>query len=394
MKLYWIQIWSVSLLLTGITTTTAGWSQHDGVDSVKLQKELNSTIKTGNVTLKFGGFIKLDIIQDFNPIGQTDQFDISSIPTDGSSGTNFRIHARQSRVNMDLHAPVLGKDMRIFTEIDFFGSNNSYTPRLRHVYANWGPVLAGQSWSTFVDEHAMPNTIDFESPNTFPNLRVAQLRLTTHTGKDKHVALSFAIEEATHKIIAPDSITGKENKLTPNFVGRVVYTKPRGHIQFGASYGLIDFIPDAGDNQTANLWGLSLSGKMNIATKDAFMGTVVYGNGVNLYRSGNTTATFDLLGQLDVPAELGVMAAYEHYWSSHVSSTVSYGYGEQYYDDEQITPESLTHVAHYLSANLLWWFLGKYGYAGIEYIYGSRETPSGATGSAHRLQAALKFLLP
>jgi hypothetical protein len=371
-----------------------GWSQQQHIDSTKRQKELNSTIRTENVTIKFGGFIKLDIIQDFNPIGQTDQFDISSIPTDGSKGTNFRIHARQSRVNMDLHAAVLGKDMRIFTEIDFFGSNNTYTPRLRHAFGNWGAVLAGQTWSTFVDERAMPNTIDIESPNTFPNLRVPQLRFTTHAGKNKQVSLSFAIEEVTHKILAPDSITGKENKLTPSFVSRIVYSKEQGHIQFGVSYGLIQYDPDAGTEQNANLYGLSLSSKQKITKKDALIGTVVYGNGVNIYRSGNTTATFDLSGKLDVPAELGIMAAYEHYWSNQFSSTVSYGYGEQYYDDKQITPESLTHVAHYVSTNLLWWFLEKYGYAGIEYIYGSRETPTGATGAAHRLQVGFKFIMP
>ena len=394
MKLYQIQVKQVLLLLI-IVTPWAGWAQHHaGADSAHIQKGLNSTHTAGNVTLKFGGFAKLDIIQDFNPIGETDQFNITTIPTDGSTGTNFRIHARQSRVNLDVHAPIKGKDMRFFTEIDFWGSNNTYTPRLRHIYGNWGPVLAGQTWSTFVDEHVIPNTIDFESPNSYPSLRVPQLRLTTHAGNDKQLALSFAIEEATHKIIAPTTKPGEENKVTPNFVGRVIYSKPVGHIQLGGMFGTIQFDPDSGSKDNGMLWGVSLSGKVRIASHDALMGSFAYGDGVNMYRSGSTTATFNTDGQIDVPTEMGVMAAYEHYWTSYLSSTASYGYSQEFYDGKQITPESLTKYGHYFSANLLWWFLGKQGYAGIEYLYGSRETPGGAKGDANRLQVAFKFILP
>jgi hypothetical protein len=58
MKLYPIKVRQALLLLI-IITPLAVWSQHTGADSVHLQKELNSTLKAGNVTLKFRGFVKL-----------------------------------------------------------------------------------------------------------------------------------------------------------------------------------------------------------------------------------------------------------------------------------------------------------------------------------------------
>ena len=240
----------------------------------------------------------------------------------------------------------------------------------------------------------MPNTIDFESPNSFPNLRVPQLRLTAHTGTDKQLAFSFAVKEATHKIIAPSTLTGKENKLTPNFIGRMTYSKPKGHLQLGGMFGTVQYNPDSGTNRNGSLWGVTASGKIKVATRDAFMASFTYGDGVNMYRSGTTTATFDTDGEIDVPTEMGAMAAYEHYWTGFLSSTISYGYSREFYDDKQITPESLTKFGHYFSANFFWWFLGKQGYAGVEYLYGKRETPGGATGDANRVQAAFKFILP
>ena len=46
-------------------------------------------------------------------------------------------------------------------ETDFY--YNAGTP-LRHAYASLGPVLAGQTWTTLMDENTYADTIDFEGP--------------------------------------------------------------------------------------------------------------------------------------------------------------------------------------------------------------------------------------
>ena len=87
----------------------------------------------GDFSVKLGGYIKVDLIHDFDAIGSTDSFDPRTIPTDGSdAGTNTRMHARQTRLNLDVRGPTSAGDVRLFAEGDFFGSGNAF--RLRHAF--------------------------------------------------------------------------------------------------------------------------------------------------------------------------------------------------------------------------------------------------------------------
>ncbi len=72
------------------------------------------------------------------------------------------------------------------------------TARLRAV---GGPILAGQTWSAFVDEDNMPRTIDFESPMAFASVRQAQLRFTAKTGE--HSSAAVALEDNKSNITIP-----------------------------------------------------------------------------------------------------------------------------------------------------------------------------------------------
>ena len=134
----------------------------------------------GGFTFKVGGRIKLDIIRDFDPIGSEDSFDPRTIPVDGSEGGNSNLHAKETRLSLDMRGPVEGKELRMYVETDFYGSSSVL--RLRQAYGSYGGLLAGQTWSTFVDDNNFPNTIDFESPMAFPSIRQAQLRWTQKLG--------------------------------------------------------------------------------------------------------------------------------------------------------------------------------------------------------------------
>ena len=64
----------------------------------------------------------------------------------------------------------------MYVESDFYGSGSVF--RLRHAYGSYGGLLAGQTWTNFLDPDNFPNTIDFESPMAFPSFRQAQVRYT------------------------------------------------------------------------------------------------------------------------------------------------------------------------------------------------------------------------
>ena len=90
-----------------------------------------------------------------------------------------------------MRGPVEGSELRMYVETDFYGSGNVL--RLRQAYGSYKGLLAGQAWSTFVDDANFPNTIDFESPMAFPSIRQAQARFTAKLGAK--ASWSVAVED-------------------------------------------------------------------------------------------------------------------------------------------------------------------------------------------------------
>ena len=119
-----------------------------------------------DVYIKPGGFIQLHIIHDFNAIDTEDSFVTSEIPTSGPDRTNTRLHARPSRLNLDVRGDAGDYGtFRIFTEGDFFSEGDRF--RLRHAYGELGPILAGHTWTTFTDVAALPHHSRFRDSRRF-----------------------------------------------------------------------------------------------------------------------------------------------------------------------------------------------------------------------------------
>lgn len=110
-----------------------------------------------------------------NPLASNlDSFAVSSIARNGTAaagqGSDFRMHARQSRIRFDTRTPTDWGSLRTRIEGDFFGNtgnerfSNSSAFRIRHAYGQLGPVLGGQTWSTFMDQDTFFDTVDFFGP--------------------------------------------------------------------------------------------------------------------------------------------------------------------------------------------------------------------------------------
>src|SRR5687767_14797207 len=70
--------------------------------------------RMGAFTFKPGGRVKLDVIRDFNPVGSEDSFDTRTILVDGSEGTNSNIHAKETRLNLDIRGMAENRELRMF----------------------------------------------------------------------------------------------------------------------------------------------------------------------------------------------------------------------------------------------------------------------------------------
>ena len=347
----------------------------------------SGTFHAGPFAFGLGGRIKLDAIHDFDAIGSTDSFDPRTIPTDGAEATNTRLHARETRLSLDVTGPVEGRELKLYVEGDFYGSGNAF--RLRHAYGRYGGLLAGQTWSTFMDEDNIPNTIDFETPEAYALARLGLVRFTTRVSR--RASLSFAVEDGNAQVVPPPGVTGAQEKPLPDLVTRLRFTSGHGHLQLSGSVGKARFRPNAGQHIDVTLWGVLGSARIPTAARDAAYAQVAYGPGVAHYRSGIAVAP-DASGRLDAVEAIGLMGGYEHYWSRRWSSNAVYSVAKALnaLGDPATTNKRLDYVA----VNLLFWFLDQRAWAGAEYLHGQREVRSGAHGAANRVQFAVRFNIP
>ena len=235
------------------------------------------------VRMKIGGYVKFDLIHDFDPIGSPDYFDVSTIPTDGSKGETTHMHAKESRVFLDFRSPSKVGELRAYVEGDFYGTSGAF--RLRHAFVeiNNGKWLAGQWWSNFMDETIIPPTLDFEKPAAYAFARHAMFRWKQSLSADSYLAI--AVEEPNTRAQTPTE-PGKFESPLPDLTARYRITKKWGHVQLSAFAAQLHYRFSAGGSDKVSLFGGNLSGQLNFLKKDKLIYQVVYGPGVGRFRGG------------------------------------------------------------------------------------------------------------
>jgi hypothetical protein len=165
-------------------------------------------------------------------------------------------------------------------------------------------------------------------------------------------------------------------------------------------------------------WGVQVSGvfnpfaNMEWLKRDHINFLVMYGEGIANYdydlRGLNYDAAFTLSRQLKALPLLSYYLAYEHYWTDHFRSTVVYSEVDL---DSIVSPGATASPyrhGRYVAANLIyqWDFSilldptqppdpkntksGR-GFAGIEYLYGQKESLNRGSGDDHRVQFTVGF---
>ena len=344
-----------------------------------------------NITFKLGGYVKGDFIHDFDAIESQDNFSTPTIFTDGRDGENTRLHARQTRLNLDARWPTDAGQARIFVEGDFFGAGSTF--RLRHAYGEIGRWLVGQTWTTATDIDALPSTLDFESPNAFIVLRRAMIRWTYESSEQ--LKFAFAVEDP--RVIFPledelpsVAIFAEEREPWPDFVGRVRYTADRWQFQFSGLLHTLGSQRPGESIQNETGYGFQLAGYWETCESHKFKYQVGFGNGVGGLR-GITEAVPNNRGGIDLLDVFGATAGYEIEWTDRWKSTVVYSHGRL--NNSPLQEPDAIHAADYLAVNLVW-NPAERVHAGIEYLNGKREDFGGASGEVNRIQMSVWYSLP
>jgi hypothetical protein len=340
-------------------------------------------IPNSKATIGIGGFARLDLIHDFDAIGSEDGFDPSTIPTAGREGENTRLHAKWTRLNVDFRRPTRRGPARIFVETDFFDSENAL--RLRHAFGSVGPLLVGQTWTTFMDEDAIPPSLDLEEPRAFVFVRQAMVRWSWN--RSDRLSWALALEDPDAEIEPPVGVPGSSEDPLPDLTARVRRNWGASHLQLSAFVGQARFRSDAGPEDDVTIWGLSLTGKATTVGSDALRFQLAYGPGLARYHGGLAAAP-DGNGQLEAIPAIGTMLSYQHYWTERLSSHLVGSYGRE--DNTAGQSSDALHAVGYAALNLVWEFAEKISFGG-EYLYGTREDNDGASGHANRLLFVFKF---
>jgi hypothetical protein len=343
------------------------------------------SIPETNTNIKLGGYFKVDLIHDFNPIESPDFFDVSKIPTDGSEGRTTHLNSKETRLNLDIRTNRGSLDIRGFIEGDFYGSNGAF--RLRHAFVELGDHwLAGQWWSNFMDENIIPPTLDFEKPLAYAFARHPMVRFKTNISPSAYVAVAF--EEPSENAQMP-SEPGTFYSPIPDVNARLRLEKDWGHLQFSGFIAQLTYQYDSGGKDDLLLSGGNVSGKIFVGEqRDFLIFQALYGPGIGRYRGGLSSG-LDENGNIEALTDQAYTIGYRHYWSKELSSLFVYNHGSANNTEGQAN-DSINEVS-YLATNIIWEFVPKTE-VGMEYLYGMRVDKDTSSGTANRLQFSVKYI--
>ena len=273
----------------------------------------------GAFTFKPGGRVKLDVIRDFKPIGNEDAFDTRTIPVDGSEGTNST-----SACQGDAAEPRYPRPRRRARTADVHRDRflrhqqrAAPAPRLRL----WGGLLAGQTWTTFVDEDNMPRTIDFESPTAFASIRQAQVRWTQKLGDERDVVGGRRGQQVG------DHDPRRISRARPNtrcpISSRASASTCRADTSTTAAFvGAARFRPTEGRRRHGDAVGRVVSAKFNLLEHDSIYGVFTRRGHRPLPRRHHRCPRRDR--QRCSRRRPAFMGGYEHFWSERWSTNAVY----------------------------------------------------------------------
>ena len=368
------------------------------------------------------GFAQADFIQDFNRVNPDWDATLrpSKIPTiTGQFGDNGQSIAsvRQTRFGVQATQDIAGQPLFVKFEFDLYGVGDDAgqtTFRLRHAYGSWGPVLAGQTNSVFMDIDTFPNTIDYWGPNGMVFLRNPQVRYTYKSGGSE---FAIAIEKPGNDIdpgnireVAPElgsNIRGDEK--WPDLTAHFRYDDDWGHVQIAGILRNVGYetvgTPDNKPSNSKMGWGINGSANIKTWDKDVLHLSAVYGEGIASYMNDGGTdlgpklvagARQPIAGVLPPPGSLrgdvvpllGLMVYYDHYWSDTFSTSI--GWSMVDVDNRSFQSGDAFNKAQYASANVLW-TPDKRILIGAELLWGELEDFSGSKGDDTRIQFSFKY---
>jgi hypothetical protein len=361
-----------------------------------------------STTLAVGGMIKLDVLFSSVSVGGAggsnsgDQFLLpSSIPVGSEKDENGQItfHPRASRFFLKTDTPTDWGALGTYLEMDFFQFSapgdervsNGYAPNLRHAYARFGRLLAGQTWTTFMSAAALPEVNDYVGPVAAVFVRQPQLRWTQPIGP---LSLDIAVEspESTFRGADGKRVTPDDDRM-PDLVLKLGASDGWGEV---ALAGLVREIRSDGavvsgveDSTVAG--AVNVSGRVRTVGLDDVRFVAVWGDGVGRYVGLNVfdDGSLDAAGHVRAIPVYGGFVAYRHWWTESWRSSAAYGYLGANPSPGSV-PDSTSNEVQSFHGNVMWSPVSQVTF-GLEYVWATRSLESHEHGDLNRVTFAAKY---
>jgi hypothetical protein len=346
-----------------------------------------------SAALRIGGFVKMNIVQSFSNLGSQNRFIVGTIPTDGitEGDAEAALTVQQSRLNLELRENTNLGQLRAFVEGDFAGEGDTF--RLRHAFGQFRDLMAGKTWSTFMDVYASPEELDFEGINGRINVRQPQIRWFPQIGEDWNLAV--ALEDPN-----PDVTGGDGVSQIPDIVARIrreVLDQWSVQGSFLVRTLRARWDLDPSNKEDATGWALSVSGRRPFTKwgdRDNLMFQLNYGKGYGRYVNdlstvGGQDAVFnDDTGDLAALPVLSSYLAFQHWWRDQLRSTFNASFVN--IDNKKFQPGDAYDRTVRLSGNIIYSPTPRIDVGG-ELLWGLRRDKDGSDGDASQFQASFRY---
>ncbi len=370
--------------------------------AVLFSQSASAGFKMGDTTeIGFGGYVKLDAMWTDTSDGQIAtgigrDFYVPSLTPVGGVGESatWDMHARQSRFFFTSDTMLEnGKKITGRFEFDMMATtigdqrvSNGFAPEIRHAFVTYDGWTLGQTWSTFMDVNALPDSLDFVGTTDGTIfVRQAQVR---YTSGGFQVSLENP-ETTVTPFNGGTRIVTDDNSL-PDVVARYNHTADWGGLTVSGLVRQLSYQNGAIDDST-NGYGLSFSGKYNISKTDDLRFVVNYGKGLGRYLSLNTSndAVLTNGNELEAIKSVGYSLAYKHAWNDKLRSSIFYS-AQTIDNPVQYTGTAQTESTASYNANLIYQVASKLS-VGVEVRHATRTLESDLDGDMNRLQFSAKY---
>lgn len=352
--------------------------------------------------IKFSGYIKADAMFSSYSDGTLSSGSIgrdfylpSLTPVGGTDeDTQYDAHIRQTRFRFSTQSDLSNGEMiKGVLEFDFHTTpdgneriSNSYEPRVRHAFIQYKNWLIGQTWSTFQDVRALPESVDFIGV-TDGTIFARQVMVRYTSG-----GLEIALENPETTVTPFDGgsrIVADDNAV-PDLAVRYTFKGDWGYVAVAGLARRLAYVSGENIDTSDTSYGVSLTAKFLFGQDDLRV-MANTGSGLGRYLALNAAngAVLDANNELQTIDSTGFSIAYRHIWSEQWRSNFMYSAFSA--DNEvALTASNVTKETFSARANIMYSPSSELTF-GAEYAYAKREIESGIDGSMNRLQLTAKY---